>query len=135
MNRRDLLLFLGLEIFAIIWAGTMFSLLENKLVAGALAGGYFVVSGLFMLYRASRWPRRWASLTWYSLMIHVFVISLPMLLSRFLQRDLDFNEVRILGLSGPQFHQLSSVIFTMLMVATVLDWVREWWAARSQPTA
>lgn len=135
MNRRDLVLFFILEILAIFWAGMLFATLENKRFVGALAGAYFVLSGLFMLYRAVRWPARWSSPTWYALMVHVFVISLPMLLLRFLQRDLDFNDVRILGLSGPAFHNLSSIVFTLLIVATIVDWIRATWAARSQPTA
>ena len=135
MSKRDLSLFFLLEVGAIVWAIGLFKLIENKPVAGALAGLYFVGSGLFMLYRAVSWPKRWAALTWYCLFIHVFVISLPMLLLRFLQCDMAFENVQVLGLSGPQFHQLSSLVFTALMIATATDWLRAWWAARQRPTA
>lgn len=135
MNRRDLLIFLGLELFAIFWAGLVFSTLDNKVLAGALAGSYFVISGLWMLYRAMRWPRHWSSLVIYALMMHVFGISLPMLISRFIQRDRSFADVRIAGLSGPEFHNLSSLVFSVLIVATIADWARAKWAARkAQPT-
>src|SRR5579872_836087 len=105
MRRTDLVIFMGLELFAIAWAAAMFSLLESKVVAGALAGSYFVASGLFMLWRTMHWPKRWRSLTIYFLFIHVFVISLPMLAARFLQPDVAFEDVRILGIAGPVFHR------------------------------
>lgn len=121
MNRKDLLIFLGLELFAIVWAGTVFTVLERKIVAGALAGGYFVISGLFMLWRASRWPAKWKSLTMYLLIVHVLGIALPMLISRFVQVDESFENVKVLGLPGPVFHELSTYVFTGLICATLID--------------
>lgn len=135
MNSRDLKIFFGLEVFAIIWAGVLFSVLPSKLVAGGLAGLYFVGSGLFMLYRAVQWPRHWSSLVWYVLLVHVFVISLPMLLGRFFNSDIPFEQLHIMGLSGPQFHQVSSIVFSGLMLATVIDWLRARAAAGKSTTA
>ena len=129
MKRRDLWIFLGLDIFAIAWAGAMFSVLESKLVAGALAGGYFVISGLAMLVMANRWPDKWKSVTWYVLFLHVFGVSIPMLTSRFAQMTVTFDEVRIFGISGPVFHQISSLVFGLLMAATAIDLLRGWRAA------
>jgi hypothetical protein len=128
MNRKDLLWFLGLELFAILWAGVAFALLPSKLLAGALAGGYFVLSGFYMLARVQRWPRKWQSCTWYFLLGHVFAISLPMLISRFVQRDIGFGDVRIWGLPGPVFHNVSTIVFSGLILATVVDWARAKWA-------
>ncbi len=130
MNRSHLLIFLGLEIFAIVWAGTMFSILESKKLAGALAGGYFVISGLAMLALASKWPAKWKSLTWYMLFVHVFAISLPMLVSRFMQSEMAFEDVRILGMPGPAFHNLSSTVFSLLIGATLVDLIRTRWQAQ-----
>lgn len=130
MNRRDLVLFLGIEIFAIVWAAAAFSLLTSHLFAGALAGGYFVVSGIFMLSRANHWPMKWTSLTWYCLYVHVFAVALPMLVSRFAQMSLNFEEVQIFGISGPVFHNISTAVFSLLIFATVLDYARSWWATR-----
>ena len=131
MNRRDLTLFFLLEVGAIIWAASVFSILSNKLLAGALAGLYFVLSGLFMLMRARRWAHMGASLTFYLLLIHVFVISLPLQLGRFAQFERAFEDVRVLGFTGPQFHQASTLVFSCLIAATVIDWLRAWRSERS----
>ena len=124
MNRRDLFIFLGLQVFAVIWAGLVFSQIESRLIAGALAGGYFVLSAAFMLWRALKWPNRWQSATIYPLSLHLFGISLPMVVTRFMQTQMRFEEIHIWGLPGPVFHQLSSWIFTALVAATVVDLIR-----------
>lgn len=124
MNRKDLLVFLGLELFAILWAGLVFSVLPSKIFAGALAGGYFLLFGLFVLYRISRWARPWRSMTIYPLLAHVFGIAVPMLVMRFVHTDLEFSQVRVWGLPGPVFHQLSTTIFSLLITATVIDLLR-----------
>lgn len=124
MNRRDLLLFLALELIAIVWAGAVFSLFTSRLLAGALAGAYFVLSAAFMLVRALRWPDRVKALTPYALALHLFGVSLPMVITRFLNADQPFESVRILGLEGPEFHRLSTTVFSVLMAATLVDLVR-----------
>ncbi len=124
MQCRDFKIFLGLQIFAILWAGLVFSILTNHRLAGALAGGYFVITGLFMLYRTRHWPRKWHSLTIYVLLIHVFLISIPMLAARAWQLDADFTDVRIWGLSGPVFHKISSGVFSALIGALFIDRMR-----------
>lgn len=126
MNSRDLKGFLVLQILAIVIAGVSFAVIESRLLAGAVAGGYFVLSGLFMVSRAVRWTDKWHSFAWYPLLIHVFVISIPMIVSRFAQYGLGFEEVRILGLPGPVFHRLSSSVFMVLLGGTVIDWLRIW---------
>ncbi|MGE0528559.1 MAG: hypothetical protein AB7G93_17455 [Bdellovibrionales bacterium] len=131
MSGRDLKFFLALQIFAVIWAGMVFSLIEARVWAGALAGGYFLGAGLFMLARIWKWPRKWKSLTLYPLFLHVFLISIPLLVSRFLQIGKDFEAVQVLGLEGPVFHRLSTMVFSALIAATLLDLVRVWRGAQS----
>jgi hypothetical protein len=54
-------IFLGLEFFAVVWAGAVFSLVSTTLLAAALAGGYFVLSAFYMTWRAWNWPELWRS--------------------------------------------------------------------------
>jgi hypothetical protein len=124
MRPHQLNLFLALELFAVIWAGFVFSVLQSRLLAGALAGGYFVLSGLFMVGVALKWPKKWRSFLWYPLLIHVFVISIPMVGSRFWQWSQGFDQVQIFGLPGPIFHRLSTIVFGSLLLGTVIDRVR-----------
>lgn len=121
MNRKELLWFLGLEILAIVWAGAVFKIFESRLMAGAMAGSYFLFVGLFLSYRILKWPGKWTSPTWYFALTHLFVISLPMLITRFMNADLPFESVKILGLEGPVFHKLSTAVFSGLLLSTLID--------------
>lgn len=126
MKRRDVFVFLGLELLAIAVAGLSFALIENRLIAGFTAGAYFLGSGLFMLFRIVQTGSLWKMLMTYPLLVHVFAISLPMLITRALSADQAFESVFILGMPGPVFHKLSTTVFSVLMLATSVDLVRVW---------
>ncbi|HMN66905.1 MAG TPA: hypothetical protein PKC28_00040 [Bdellovibrionales bacterium] len=126
MNKKDLVMFLCLQACAVVVAGGSFALIEDRLWAGALAGSYFVLSGLFMVTRAVQWNDVWRSFCWYPLIAHVFGISIPMMVTRFAQAGLHFENVKILGLEGPAFHRLSTVIFGALVLGTLIDLARTW---------
>lgn len=126
MKRRDLILFLALELLAIAVAGLSFALIENRLIAGFTAGAYFLGFGLFVLYRLFKSGHAWRMLTTYPLLVHVFGISLPMLITRAVSADQAFESVLILGMPGPVFHQLSTTVFSILMAATFIDLIRFW---------
>ncbi len=139
MTWKELALFLGLQLLAIAVAGLSFSLIESRLVAGAVAGSYFVTSGLYMVLRTSRYAGKWRLLYWYPLLVHVFVISIPMVVTRLLNSERVFEEVKILGLEGPVFHKLSTTVFSILIVSTLIDLARSYRnhksAAAPHPTA
>lgn len=124
MRRQDFILFLALELVAIVWAGAVFSIFESRLLAGAMAGGYFAGFGLYMLWRLFKVSHTRRFLSLYPLLVHIFVISLPMLAFRFYQYQAAFEDVKIWGLEGPVFHRLSTTVFSLLIAATVADLIR-----------
>lgn len=124
MRRKEFAVFLILELIAIAWAGAVFALFTSRLLAGALAGSYFLGFGLFLLLKLWRSGEPWKWLTFYPALIHVFVITLPMLITRWWYADQPFEQVHILGLEGPVFHKLSTYVFTGLLAATVIDLFR-----------
>ena len=126
MTWKELSVFLGLQILAIAVAGLSFSLIENRLIAGAVAGSYFITSGLYMVVRTYRYSGKWHLVYWYPLLVHLFVISIPMVVTRFLASDRAFEDIRILGLEGPVFHRLSTTVFCLLIIATLIDIARCW---------
>jgi len=127
VNRRDLYIFLALEFFAVIWAGAVFSLVSARLLATALVGGYFVLSAFYMTWRAWNWPERWRSASIYPLTAHLWGLSLPMVIIRFLHAGDAFADVRIWGLSGPLFHRLSGWVYACLILCTFIDLGRVQW--------
>lgn len=124
MNRRDLILFLILQIVAIAWAGLVFRIFDSRLIAGFMAGLYFVGSGVYMLWRVGRWSDRVYSVTFYPLAVHVLLISVPMMVVRLAQTQSAFEDILIWGMPGPVFHRISTTVFMILIIATVIDLVR-----------
>lgn len=130
MRVQNFLVFLGLQILAIVWAGLSFAMIESRIMAGALAGGYFILSGLYMVGKLAQDPKRWSFLMWYPLLVHVFAISIPMVITRFMNADQPFESVRILGMEGPTFHRLSTTVFGLLVLGTLIDLARVWRARK-----
>ena len=102
----------------------IFKFTETRLIAGALAGSVFVILGgwIFLTGLRDRSFRR--SLTFWAGCLHLFASSLPLMITRFLNQTTSFQEVSVLGLSGPTFHRLSTSIYMILLVATFIDWMR-----------
>jgi hypothetical protein len=134
MKWKELLVFLGLQVLAIAVAGLSFTLIENRLVAGAVAGSYFVSSGLYMVIRTHRYLGKWRLIYWYPLLVHVFLISFPMVVTRFLNSERAFEDIRILGMEGPVFHRLSTTVFSVLIIGTLIDLIRAWLSEKRKPT-
>ena len=132
MKQKVFFVFLGLELLAVAVAGASFALISSRLVAGLVAGAYFISSSAWMLGRIWRTPTRWRTWTLYPLLIHLFVVSLPMVITRLVHADAEFGDVRIWGLPGPVFHKLSTNVFGVLIAATVVDLIR---AARAKSPA
>ena len=130
MKTKVLALFLCLQVLAIVVAGLSFQVIESRLIAGMVAGAYFIGSGLFMIIKTWPFVGKWKLLYWYPLLVHVFVISIPMVATRLWFAGYEFSDVKILGLEGPVFHRLSTTVFSLLIVGTILDIARNVWKER-----
>lgn len=117
---KDLLLFLMLEIFGVVWAAGIFQLVPPVL-AGALAGGFFLVAGFYMLWRILHWKRWWEAWVLYPLLIYLFGCTIPMLWARFTHIGQPFADVRVFGIPGPEFHHISSSTFGLMFLVNLLE--------------
>jgi len=124
MRRAELAQFVLLEVIGVVVAASVFQLLESRLLAGMIAGAYFINSGAYMLWRIVQWPDRFRSFTLYPLLIHVFAISFPIVIVRALNINVDFNDLMILGVPGPVFHRISTIVYGILIFATIGDLTR-----------
>lgn len=128
---KDLFLFLGLEAISVVWAALSFALIPSKIVASALAGGYFLVFSLFVLVRILRWPKWWEAWTLYPLLVFLFGCTIPMLWVRFTHLSQTFSDIRILGMTGPEFHHVSTATMGLLFLVTLAEAVSEVFKARA----
>ena len=126
MNRlKDLMMFLVLEVAGVVVAAVSFSVIPTKVIAGAVAGGFFLLTGLYMLFRTFKWRRCWESWTVYPLLIYLFGCTIPMLWERFSHWDRPFSELKVWGIPGPEFHHISSSTLGLLFLVTLAEVIRE----------
>lgn len=113
-----------LEIAVICAVVAIFKIVSTRLYAGAMAGTLFVALGVWIVFSGFREKQILKSASFVLGAIHLFAVALPMMIIRFLNSSSAFGDVKILGLSGPAFHQLSTVVYLLLIVATLIDWYR-----------
>jgi hypothetical protein len=123
-KNRDLLIFLILQLITLPLVISIFKFLEPRILAALAAGSWFCVSSSFMVYRSYKWPKFWSAPVFIVSIIFCIGISFPMLLVRAFHWTQPFDEISIWGLPGPVFHRLSNSVFLALIVATVLEIVR-----------
>lgn len=121
------------EIIAMVIAFCSFRFLPSRVVAAVIAGTDFVVLGAVIFFIGLRDARFRKTLTFWLGTIHLFVIALPMMISRVLTFGTDFHDVKIFGLiPGPIYHHASEMFYLLLVVGTVIDRTRERLRLKSQ---
>ncbi len=123
---------LVLEILVVIAVTAAFKLIDQRLVAAAVAGTIFVILGLVIFIMGLRDASFRRSFTFPVGCLHLFGVALPLMIVRFLNTTVQFSEVRIWGLPGPLFHQISGGVYWLLMIAAVADAVRNWRQQRTK---
>lgn len=105
------------------WAAVVFRLGFEQRVAGVLAGSVFVFVGLYGVWAGYRWRVSrgyWANFLAVALSSgHLVAFALPMLLYRIIHWDEIFSKIEFWGLTGPEFHGVSTRYFSFWMAATL----------------
>ena len=107
-------------------APIIFISIESRLIAGLVAGAIFVSLGVFIVAVGAQVRAFRKTPTFWAGVLHLFGSALPLLITRMMGLSKNFEDVRVLGISGPVFHQVSTGIFAVLLIATAFDLVRSW---------
>lgn len=105
-------------------AGIVFSVLESRFTAALVAGGGFVLVGLYLISLVWSADKPWLWVTFYTGHIHLVLISIPMIWARVSSPETPFAEIRVLGLDGPDFHQYSAYFYQLMLLGVVVDSAR-----------
>lgn len=120
-SNKTLKIILGLEVSCLALVPLFFKYIEPKKIAGLVAGSLFLSLGLLCLYYIFRSKRTKNVFFIIFSLVHLFVISIPMLVTRIINFTTDFSELRILGMQAQEFHSLSHLTFTALILASVAE--------------
>lgn len=96
----------------------VFRLIEYRVLAASLAGGWFCLTGLIMMYLSARWPPKFRSPAFLLTTFFTLIVAFPMLVIRSLNWELPMNEIRIWGIRGDVFHGFSNISFLAMVAAT-----------------
>ena len=115
------------QILGIVFAALVFQFGLEPRVAGVLAGTMFIAVGFYAM-RISWLERRNRHFTLAVLglaLVHLFGVAFPMLVFRILHWDQPFSKVAVWGLSGPEFHSLSTRLYGVWITVTAVAWYME----------
>ncbi len=132
MKWQDCLKALGLALIGGALAGLSFSLIPSRLVAGAVAGAGFLGVGGYCLWITWRAQKPWMWVTFYTSLVHLFGISLPMIIVRWMDPSVPFAQMKVWGIQGHQFHLYSTNFYYTLILGLALDGLRAWIAEHSK---
>jgi hypothetical protein len=122
--------FILAEILLLISVIMLFKFLDSQ-VAGTIAGMGFLILGLLILYFTTRLATPWNSLLRWAALLYLFGSVLPILTGRLMNWGTEFRDILIFGISGPQFHRISEILYLLLIGATVFELLKLKRAARS----
>ena len=132
MRRRNFVVFFVLEILSVVFALYLFRTMSDPRVAGVVAGAGFFTAGIVIVIWTWRWVEKWTLPTFWLAHIHIWLVTLPIILVRLANWEESFPELQFFGFSGTTFHRISEILFTLLIVATVIDWLRCFWRKDSK---
>jgi hypothetical protein len=113
------------EIVTIILVTLTFIFIKNHLIAGRIAGSFFVALGLLICVKGLTKPEFKNSYTFKFGCLHL-LLSLIMIITRLIHPDGNFAEVLILGIiPGQIYHQISSIAYGLLFFSSCYDLYRE----------
>jgi len=111
------------ELFVIVLVPIIFNFVTNRLQAGIIAGSIFIALGFYVIWPGIKNAVGRRAISFWAGCLHLAISAFPLFVTRLLQADLKFEDVRIIGMSGPDFHRFSTVIYSLMLVATLIDLV------------
>jgi hypothetical protein len=120
---QGLVFFILIEIILIGIVSLLFRFFSPP-VAGLIAGAGFLLLGISLIVFVSRGQRPLAQASFWASSLYLAVAVIPILMARLLNWGIEFKDITIFGLQGPEFHRLSGSLYVGLLAATVVDWLR-----------
>ena len=106
-------------------AAVIFQVGFDPRVAGLIAGTGFIAVGVYgvLMALAEKKNRHFSWAVLGMALVHVLGVALPMLGFRLLHWDEPFSKVAVWGLSGPEFHQLSTRLYGFWFLLVLVAWI------------
>ena len=120
MKWRDWFGILFFESLTVAAVMGLFKVLDPA-VAGIFGGILFSFLGIYVGLFLIRRKTYFRSLTFWWLFVYLFYSVLPLLLVRLTNWGVDFNQLKVWGVMGADFHRISSEVFLILIGCSFVD--------------
>lgn len=117
--------YLGELLTYFIWGICVFAIfvfIENKQVAGSVAGVGFLLLPLFYLVQELKQPNRKSKLHIGVLLSFLILSVLPIILLRVFNYGSDFNTLSVFGIPAQKIHKYSNLIYLLMMASAFYHW-------------
>lgn len=112
--RKDLKTLLGVQLATVPLVLLIFKFITPIKLAALFAGAVFIFFGLFGFIKTRRHQPLGQNYLAWLFAVHIFIISLPMIVVRVLNWSAEFSSLTIWWLPAPLFHSLSSGLYLFI---------------------
>ncbi len=132
MMRKKFLMFLVLEVLLTLAVIIIFKTIEDRSIAGVIAGSLFLSFGFFIIYSLTQTKFYMRAFSFYGALVHLGMGAIPLLATRLMNWGIPHEELLILGVPAPIFHKIAEKIFVILILCTLVDLIKTFIPVRTQ---
>lgn len=108
-----------MQILVIIGVIALFRFIPDRKIASIFTTFLFITLSAILCYSEFTKPKRWRNPLFISSGIFLFLIAIPLAISRFLNWEMDFSQIKVWWIEGPKFHGISNYFFILMIVTTI----------------
>lgn len=122
--------YLSIQAIVIILVIACFHFIPDKKWASVITSFLFIGSSGGIFYYERRLSGYYKRPSYWGALLFLFIGAIPVFVIRLVYWELSFDQIELLGVSGPQMHQFSNYLFMIMMVCFFADSYRETVRAR-----
>lgn len=103
----------------------IFRWIEDRKIAGVVAGGFFLEIGVVVMALEWWWGRGPRSLAFWAAAIFLVGSAIPVMALRLTHWEVPFDEIQWLGVTGRQLHQMSNGTYIAILLMAVIEALRD----------
>jgi hypothetical protein len=98
-----------------------FKFITDRQIAALCAGFLFLFGPIYVLWSEKKAGCKLRSASWWGSLVFLFISALPIFLLRIMYWNQPFENLSMLGISGPRLHQVSNYLFIVMLLCFVVD--------------
>lgn len=107
-----------MQIVVIFAVMAIFRIIPDRKIASIFTTFLFISLSALLCYAEFIKPKKWLNPLFLIAGIFLFFIAIPLAITRFLNWEIEFSQLKIFGIEGPLFHSISNSVFIAMVIAT-----------------